>query len=107
MRKQAVLAVSVVVILLATSACGATSTDRGSSAVTYEVTRDTGLYSAPSADADQIDVLGVGAKVVPASGESLSCSSFTDSGITLTVCHVKVVSTGQTGWVLKNAIERK
>ena len=58
MRKLAVLAVSMVVILLAVSACGPTSTDRGPSVVMYEVTRDTGLYSALSADADQIDVLG-------------------------------------------------
>jgi len=106
MRKYVVVAASLVVILLAASACGATSTDREASAVTYEVTRDTGLYSALSVDADQITVLGAGTKVEPADGESLDCDSITESGITLTVCHVKVVSTGQIGWILKKTIER-
>lgn len=28
-----------------------------------------------------------------------------EAGVTLTLCHVKIMSTGQTGWILKNTIE--
>ena len=75
--------------------------------IIYKVTRETGLYSDPNANAEQITILSTGTKVKPAEGTTLICKSFTDSGMTITVCHIKVISTLQEGWVLRKTLQKQ
>ena len=66
------------------------------------ITKETGLYKTAAADANQITTLPVGIKLKPAFDKTaFSCPSFSDSGMTFTMCHVTVISSGKTGWVLK------
>lgn len=94
--KRLVLILLMVVVI----ACGSTSSGSTSE---YIISRETGLYDALDADANQIAILQAGTKIKPALGSSLDCTTFTD-GVTMTVCDVKVISSGKRGWVLKNAI---
>lgn len=106
MKKLGVLVVLLGLMVLTVSACGTdTSTPTRAAATTYSINHDTGLYASLSATADQLAVLSSGTRVAPADGgTSLNCSSVTDSGITMTLCEIKVVSTEETGWVLKQWI---
>lgn len=90
------------------SACGQSQNEINATAPVYTVTESTGLYSALEIDADQIAVLPGAAILVPADGSrTLFCDTFVDSGMKYALCKVKVVDTGQTGWVLKMFIEKK
>ena len=73
---------------------------------TYTVNKSTGLYNALDVDADMIAELSVGTKVKPAGdASSLSCTKVEDAGMTFNLCKVTVISTGQTGYVLRQWIE--
>ncbi len=90
-------------ILLFLIACQTTSS---SSTRAYTINKSTGLYSAFDIDANQVAVLAVGTKVVPADGaNTLFCDSISESAMTFTLCKVEVVNTGQSGWVLKQWID--
>lgn len=95
------------VVVLATllSACGAGQSD---SVPTYKINESTGLYSAfGDINAEQLAVLPEGTVLMPADDETkLFCDSFTEGGMPYMLCKVKVVDTGQTGWVLKLYIEK-
>jgi hypothetical protein len=105
MVKQILLATLSIAILLTATACETASDQTESSEVIYRVTRETGLYSALSVDADQIAVLSAGTEVIPVDEGSLDCTTITEASVTLRLCQVKVVSTGQTGWILRKTIE--
>lgn len=107
MKKLMIVIVSIIVLLIIL-ACGSTTSTERATSPTYEVTKSTGLYSEFDIDADMIAELSVGTLLVPADGKhSLYCDSFTDSGMTFTLCKVKIIETGETGWVLKKWIEEK
>ena len=73
---------------------------------TYVVNKSTGLYATFDIDANQIAVLSVGTELIPADGRTtLFCDSIVESGMTFNLCKVKVVSTGRSGWVLKQWID--
>lgn len=73
---------------------------------TYLVTKSTGLYKEPNADSDYIAELSVGTELQPAYG-TMDCVTFTDTydpTTEFTLCRMKVVSTGEMGWVLQKWI---
>ena len=69
----------------------------------WRVTKSTGLYDEPDADAAMIAELPVGKKVEDIDGNNYLSKSIVTEG--MTVCHVVVQSTGQEGWVLKKWLE--
>ena len=105
MTKLEASVICIAVIIFAVSACGTSDTTERTGTVVYRISRETGLYSAFDVNTDQLAVLPVGTEVTPADGGSLDCSSLTDSGMTLTLCRVKVPGTGEIGWVLEKWIE--
>ena len=108
MKKYSMMIVLILVMLVIPACGSATSSDRTDSILSYEVIKSTGLYSALDINADMIAELSVGTLLEPADGRnSLYCDSFDDSGMTFTLCEVKVVQTGKTGWVLKKWVEKK
>ena len=75
-------------------------------AALYRVFKDTGLYAAVDVDAALIEALPVGTLLKPANDKKYyDCESFVDAGTTYKLCHVEVVSTGKTGWVLQKWLE--
>ena len=98
-----------IIVMWVFPACGsATISERTDSIPSYKVIKSTGLYSAFDINADMIAELSIGTLLVPADGRnSLYCDSFDDSGMTFTLCKVKDVKTGKTGWVLKKWVEKK
>lgn len=71
----------------------------------FYVNKSTGLYEAPEIDAKMIETLSEGAMVIHTDGaESLSCTSFSDSGTTYNLCLVEVLQSGKTGWILRKWI---
>jgi hypothetical protein len=72
------------------------------------VTKSTGLYASTDLDAELVDTLDVGVLVVPANNAKVyECQSYVDMGETYVQCHVEVIKTGKTGWVLKKWITQK
>jgi hypothetical protein len=71
--------------------------------MTYEVTKGTGLYSVcGDADAAILAELPEGAKLYKfGRSGNLDCCKFEDAGMSFELCHMEVVSSGKTGWVLK------
>lgn len=73
-----------------------------SSSKIYRITRETGFYKYSE---DYSETLQTGTKIKPANNSShLSCLTEDFDGISITSCLVEIISTGKTGWVLKNAI---
>lgn len=70
----------------------------------YTVTRETGFYSSLDSD-DFDDTVSKGTRVKPAEGaENIICKySEAEAGIKL--CYVEIISTGEIGWILKNALD--
>lgn len=93
----------IVSLTLLLSACGADN-----SIPMYKVSESTGLYSTfGDINAEQLMVLPEGTILVPVGDESkLFCDSFTEAGMPYVLCEVKVLETGQTGWVLKLYIKK-
>jgi len=77
-----------------------------SSSNVYQITRETGFYKHLYSE-DYSETLKAGTRVKPANNSTyLSCQSADFDGISITSCLVEVISTGKTGWVLKNAISQ-
>ena len=75
-----------------------------SSSNIYRITRETGFYKYSYSE-DYSETLRTGTKIKPANNSShLSCLTEDFDGISITSCLVEIISTGKTGWVLKNAI---
>jgi len=107
MKKLCVLIIGITFFSMLLSACGQSQNEINAAAPTYKVTESTGLYSALEIDADQVAVLSAGAILVPADDRTtLFCDKFIDAGMPYALCKVKVLGTGQTGWVLKLFIEK-
>lgn len=107
MNKLCVLVIGITFFSMLLSACGQSQNETNGTVPTYKVTESTGLYSALEIDADQIAVLPTGEILVPADDKTtLFCDKFIDAGMPYVLCEVKVLGTGQTGWVLKLFIEK-
>ena len=65
------------------------------------VNKSTGLYASPDFDAKIIKTLSINTYVIPSYGSKLKCREITEPGLTASICLVKVLSTGETGWVLE------
>lgn len=73
--------------------------------MTYVVTRETGLY-ATAKSGNYFSTLLIGTKVKPANNAFyLDCDIVETYDVKITTCNVEVISTGKTGWVLKNALK--
>ena len=72
----------------------------------YTVTRETGFYASATSD-DYTVTVTRGTKVKPANNvETLTCKTVDVYGVSITLCNIEIISTGKTGWILKNALER-
>lgn len=101
-----IIAVMAILIFLCRICSSENSVSTSSIKKEYEVIHSTGLYSSANANANQIDILEVGTKLIPANnGYSLDCETFSDSGINFNMCKVKVLGTNQTGWILRQWIK--
>lgn len=69
----------------------------------YKVTKGTGLYEVcGDADAKTLAELSEGTELYAfGKADTLDCCKFVDSGMNFELCHMEVVSSGKTGWVLK------
>jgi len=80
------------------------STGPSNSKPIYQITRETGLYKSLTSS-DYSKTLTSGTRVKPAYGSSsLNCQTVDEYGVKITSCNIEVVNTGETGWVLKNAL---
>jgi uncharacterized protein YceK len=105
----------IVLIVLILVGCGPTATStkaptltptKLTTPLTYIVTRETGWYATARSD-NYKSTLWIGIKVKPADGALyLDCDTFVTHDVKITTCHVEIISTGETGWVLLNAIRR-
>lgn len=78
--------------------------DSLSSSKVYRITRETGFYNSFMSET-YTETLPTGTKVKPANNSSnLDCRTADFDGISITSCWVEIVSSGQTGWVLKNTL---
>jgi hypothetical protein len=75
-----------------------------SNSPTYKITRETGFYKSSTSE-DYSETLKAGTIIRPANNaSSLDCRTSDFEGISITSCWVEIVSSGRTGWVLKNAL---
>jgi hypothetical protein len=74
----------------------------------YEVTKGTGLYAVcGDADAEMLDELPEGSKLYNfGKADTADCCKFEDGGMSFELCHMEVVSSGKTGWVMKKWFDR-
>ena len=71
----------------------------------YSITRKTGFYSSLDSE-DYSETLSAGTKIKPANNAtSLDCRTRDVQGISITSCHIEILGSGRTGWVLENAID--
>ena len=67
-----------------------------------EVTKSTYLYNALDIDSALPGEMPAGTLLKPADGKSyFSCRTITELGTDYSLCHVELVDSGQTGWVLE------
>ena len=68
----------------------------------WEVTQSTYLYDALDMDSALPGEMSAGTILKPADGKSdFSCRTITELGTDYSLCHVELVGSGQTGWVLE------
>ena len=107
MSRKVLITLCTIVLIFTINACTTnTKATTTPTTNTYIVTRDTGLYDEPKEYADQIAILSTNTKVQPV-GNKLDCETFYAETIKLTLCHVKIPSTLQEGWVLQNALKKQ
>jgi hypothetical protein len=93
MRKIFWISLICLFVVLGTSACNGDDTP---DVKEYTVVSITGLYDEFSMSASEIRALTPGTKLIPADGASeLTCQTLDE----ITLCHVQVVETGESGWV--------
>jgi hypothetical protein len=74
----------------------------------YKITKGTGLYEVcGDADAMTLAELPAGTELYAfGKADTLDCCKFSDSGMDFELCHMQVISTGETGWVLRKWFEK-
>ena len=98
MKKRVLIVILVLVAFTLLIGC-----DSKDKIKTWEVIKSTGLYYRADADAEMLESLPVGTKVMDFMGNQNFSICEVDEGIE--VCKVTVVETGQSGWVIKKWLE--
>jgi len=115
MKRKSFIALTFFILLIVVSCmCNGSSSSsysnssnpssKGSNSPTFRITRETGFYKSSTSE-DYSESLKAGTKIKPANNASnLECRTSDFDGIRITSCWVQIVSSGRTGWVLRNAI---
>jgi hypothetical protein len=110
--KKILLTLALLVLTLVSACTAAATPEKPKPTATpgpalYRVTKSTGLYPSTNMDTEPIDTLDVGTLLKPANNAKFyDCDVVVDNGEEFPQCHVEVVKTGRTGWVLQKWIER-